>query len=73
MLDFLVGSREAAEVPCWLQLGFQLFWDVLCHSRSSLSQALTCFITAFASLRWQLFGDPKLEEGQSAVWLLEAI
>lgn len=68
MLDFWLGV-EAAE-----KFSVGCSWASSCSGMLSAIpglpvQPLTCFITAFASLRWQLVGDPKLEEGQSAVWL----
>ena len=74
MPDSWLGmERLAAKVLHWLPLGLQLLWDGLCHSRSSLSQPLACIITAIAPLRWQLFADPRVEEGQSPKGLLGAI
>lgn len=47
----LAESGEAAEVPHWLQLGLGVLWNVLCHSKPSLSHPLICIITAIAPLR----------------------
>lgn len=66
---------------CWLGVERLLKFPIGCSLACSCSRIfsaipglpgqslLTCIIAGIASLRWQLFGDPRLEEGQNPTGL----